>query len=183
MGYWLMFDNFFEDVLKKEGGYTNNPNDSGGETMYGITVAVARKFGYSGPMKNLPLSLAKQIYKELYWDSLNLDKISRLSPSVALKLADIGVNMGVARAAEFLQRLLNVLNRQAKDYNDITVDGSIGPATTLALSQLIVKRGGQGEVVLERGLNTLQGAFYISLAERRQKDEDFIFGWLLNRIS
>lgn len=178
-----MFEVFIEELLKKEGGYVNDPKDSGGETNYGITVAVARKYGYTGAMAKMPLSMAKQIYKEKYWDALNLDTISRLAPAVALKLADIGVNMGVERAGEFLQRLLNVFNREQKDYADLVIDGDVGQATIRALSALIANRHGQGEVVLERGLNCLQGAFYVSLAERRQKDEQFAFGWFLNRVA
>lgn len=178
-----MFEEFIKDVLKKEGGYVNNQNDSGGETNYGITLAVARAHGYNGPMKDLPLSMAKQIYKEKYWDSLNLDEVSNISPSTALKLADIGVNMGVGRAAEFIQRLLNGLNRQGKDYPDISVDGDIGGRTMQSLRAYISKRGGPGETVLYRGLNVLQGDFYVSLAEKRPKDEDFLFGWLLNRVA
>ncbi len=33
-----------------------------------------------------------------------------------------------------------------------------------------------------RALNALQGAFYVELAERRAKDEAFVYGWLLNRV-
>ena len=40
-----------------------------------------------------------------------------------------------------------------------------------------------GEVVLVRALNSLQGAFYVELAEKRQKDEAFVYGWLLNRVA
>jgi len=31
-------------------------------------------------------------------------------------------------------------------------------------------------------LNCLQGAFYVELAEKREKDERFVYGWLLNRV-
>ena len=40
-------------LIQREGGYTNNPNDKGGETNFGITVAVARAFGYTGPMTSM----------------------------------------------------------------------------------------------------------------------------------
>ncbi|MGJ3625940.1 glycosyl hydrolase 108 family protein [Sphingomonas sp. MMS24-JH45] len=38
-----------EEVLANEGGYANDPRDAGGETMFGITKAVARADGYTGP--------------------------------------------------------------------------------------------------------------------------------------
>jgi len=37
-------------------------------------------------------------------------------------------------------------------------------------------------LVLCRALNCLQGAYYIELAERREKDERFVYGWLKNRV-
>jgi lysozyme family protein len=44
-----LFDREFEKLIDVEGGYTNNPDDSGGETMWGVTIAVARRNGYTGP--------------------------------------------------------------------------------------------------------------------------------------
>ena len=40
-----------DQIIKVEGGYVNDPSDSGGETNYGITKHVARKYGYKGSMK------------------------------------------------------------------------------------------------------------------------------------
>lgn len=57
-------DLMVEKVLKSEGGYVNNPKDKGGETKYGITVAVARANGYKGNMRNLPKQTAIDIYKK-----------------------------------------------------------------------------------------------------------------------
>ena len=118
-----------------------------------------------------------------YWEELSLDLVEKLAPAIAEELADTGVNMGTMRAGEFLQRSLNVLNKQGMSYKDIKVDGDIGPRTVSALKAYVDIRKDDGVIVLHRALNTLQGAFYISLAERRQKDERFIFGWLLNRVS
>ena len=87
------------------------------------------------------------------------------------------------RAGEFIQRLLNVMNNQGAYYPEVMVDGDMGPGTVSALLAYLKKRPKDGELVMVRGLNCLQGAFYITLAERRQKDEAFIFGWFLNRIA
>ena len=48
-------------ILRAEGGYVNDPQDKGGETNYGITVAVARANGYAGPMRDLPVAMARAI--------------------------------------------------------------------------------------------------------------------------
>lgn len=173
---------FINQILAVEGGYVNDPADSGGETNFGITERVARKYGYLEPMKNMPVFVARQIYEALYWDALNLSEIEKLSRRIALELGDTGVNQGVGRAAEFLQRSLNVLNNQQKGYNDIKVDGDLGPNTLNALQKFIAWRGKDGEKVLFNMLNCLQGAFYVNLAERREKDEKFVYGWFKHRV-
>jgi len=177
-----LFDEYIDEIIKVEGGYVDNPKDSGGPTKYGITERVAKRYGYHGHMSELPLSLAKQIYREEYWDRMSLDEIEAISPSIVKELLDTGINQGVGRAGEYLQTALNVLNREGKDFKDIPVDGDVGPATVRALKQYVWRRGAQGEIVLFRALNCLQGAFYISLAQRRPKDEGFVYGWLLNRV-
>lgn len=177
------FDAAFDELLGIEGDYSDDPADSGGATRWGITEAVARRHGYTGPMNRLPLAIAKEIYRASYWDAQQLDTIAMLSHRIAWELFDTGVNMGVSQAGEFLQMSLNVFNRQATDYLDIEVDGEVGQATMAALTAFLKRRGKDGETVLLRALNALQGAAYIELAERRDKDERFVFGWFLNRVA
>lgn len=171
------------EIIRIEGGYVNDPSDSGGETNFGITKAVARSFGYTGHMKDLPREIAFEIYSEKYWHSLSLDRVETICPRIAEELADTGVNMGIGRAGEFLQRSLNVLNNSGQYYPDLKVDNDIGPKTISALSSYKWKRGQEGMKILYQMLNCLQGAFYVTLAERRVKDEKFIYGWFKNRVS
>ncbi|MEM6602525.1 MAG: glycosyl hydrolase 108 family protein [Pseudomonadota bacterium] len=171
------------EIIRVEGGYVNDPSDSGGETNYGITEAVARRYGYEGRMECLPASLAFEIYENKYWASLHLDEIAEISSDVAHELADTGINMGTGRAAEFLQRCLNALNNQGRLYPDLKVDGDVGPKTLSAFRSFHNQRGKKGMQVLLKMLNSLQGEFYISLAERRQKDEKFVYGWFDHRVA
>lgn len=166
-------------ILAVEGGYVNDPGDSGGETNFGITVAVARQYGYSGRMRDMPRGLAFDIYSALYWDKVKADGLLALSAAVCEEVVDTGVNMGTGRAGKFLQRALNVLNKQGSLYRDLTVDGAVGPATINALRAYLDSRD---EQTLVKALNCLQGAYYITLAERREKDESFVYGWLKNRV-
>lgn len=168
-----------DEIIKVEGGFVDDPNDSGGATNYGITEAVARSYGYTGHMRDLPRSVAFDIYCARYWDAVLADKIVELSESVAMEIVDTAVNMGPGRAGKFLQRSLNALNDRARLYPDIATDGKIGPATISALSSLVKVRD---DATLVKMLNCLQGAFYVDLAERREKDEKFINGWFKNRV-
>jgi lysozyme family protein len=178
-----------EALLKREGGYVSNPADRGGATNWGITEAVARAQGYAGPMRDLPRDEAKEIYRRLYWQRPKFDAVAERAPRVAAELFDTGVNMGPAVAATFLQRALTALNRNAKDFPDIVPDGKIGPGTLAALDAFLKARGGAfgipnatAETVLVRALDALQGERYLRLAERTPNQEQFLYGWLANRI-
>lgn len=172
-----------DELIDREGGYVNDPHDSGGETNFGITVKTARDHGYTGPMRSMPRSTAERIYRTIYWERPSFDVVSETYPRVAAELFDTGVNMGPGVASRFLQRSLNVLNRNAGDYSDVKADGDVGPATIAALKEFRHLRGLSGEVVLLEALNALQGARYIALAEAYPKNEKFLYGWLANRVS
>jgi lysozyme family protein len=165
-------------ILRTEGGYVNDPKDSGGETNRGITIAVARENGYTGPMRSMPEGVAVEIYAKRYWHPMQLDEIARYSPELAHVLMDIAVNAGPSRAAMLFQRLLNALNRNGADYPDLRLDGQMGAKTLAAFRGYFAKRGQKGLRLLVFGVKALQAEYYVSLVERRSKDEAFMFGWL-----
>ena len=176
------FDALVDAVIDREGRYVNHPLDRGGPTCWGISQAVARAQGYEGDMRALPRSLAVKIYHDIYWVLPNFDKVALRAPNIAAECFDTGINMGSATAANFLQRALNALNRAARDYPDIAVDGRIGPRTLSALDGYLSARGSSGEQVLLRAMEALQGERYITLAESRPSQEAFLYGWLANRL-
>jgi len=169
-------------IIAVEGGYVNDPFDSGGETNFGITKAVAVENGYMGNMQDMPKATAFNIYEAKYWNKMHLDEIATISQKVAAELATIGVNMGTPRAITFLQRSLNVLNNQQEYYPDIAADGGCGSVTLKALRSYYTRRGNAGMDVLAAIIKCLQGAFYISISENSPKDEKFVYGWFANRI-
>ena len=175
-------DQLVDDLVEREGGYVNHPADRGGPTCFGITEAVARAHGYRGAMRSLPREEAAAIYKRLYWLRPGFDAVAQRTPRLAAELFDSGVNMGPAVAATFLQRALTALNRNGKDYHDLVPDGRVGRVTLAALDAFLTARGPQGETVLLRALEALQGERYLRLAERRPANEAFLYGWLANRI-
>jgi lysozyme family protein len=116
----MNFTEALKEVLKHEGGYVNHPNDPGGETNFGITVAVARENGYTGDMRTIPASVVADIYKRKYWDKVRADQMPE---SVRYALFDYAVNSGVSAAVRALQRVCGVAD-----------DGIIGPKTIAAAS-------------------------------------------------
>lgn len=170
-------------LIERESGYVNHPHDRGGPTCWGITEQRARAHGYRGDMRELPRSFAEAIYREDYWTEPRFDQVASRSMLLAEELLDTGVNMGPQAAVRFLQRALNVLNRQAEAYPDIAVDGAIGRMTLYALDQLIAQRGPEAITVLHRALNCLQGTRYIEIAESSPSQESFVYGWLRTRVA
>ncbi|HEM7879077.1 TPA: hypothetical protein U2L31_005503 [Burkholderia contaminans] len=107
------FDDAFEALMGNEGGYSNNPADPGGETMWGITARVARANGYGGDMHALAQATAKQIAKRVYWDPYYCDQFD---PRVAFQVFDAAYNGGLP--VTWLQRAAG-----------LEPDGRIGPVT------------------------------------------------------
>jgi lysozyme family protein len=177
-----MIDELIDAVIDREGGYSNHPADRGGATRFGITEAVARANGYAGDMRYFERAAAAVIYRRVYWTRPGFDRVAERAKALAAEMFDTGVNMGPAVASGFLQRALNALNRGARDYPDVLLDGRIGPQTLAALDRFLATRGKGGEIVLVRAVEALQGERYLSLAEQRPANEAFLYGWLANRL-
>ena len=175
-------DNLIDEVIGREGGYSNHPADKGGATRWGVTEAVARAHGYRGNMRSYPREEAAAVYRRIYWLRPGFDRVAEHAPRIAAELFDTGVNMGPGVAVGFLQRALNALNRGASDYADLAVDRRIGNRTVEALKAFIARRGAAGEAVLLKAIEALQGERYLRLAEERPANEAFLYGWLANRL-
>lgn len=175
-------DQMLDALVGREGRYANRASDRGGETMWGVTLAVARAFGYDGAMAQMPRETALRIYRSRYWIEPGFDLVSTISEPIAEELLDTGVNMGTGVASTFLQRCLNALNQQSRLYDDLTADGRIGSVTLDALRRYLKARGAEGEAVMLRALNALQGARYIGIAEADRTQEDNLYGWIRARV-
>lgn len=122
------FESALTFTLKHEGGYVNNPNDTGGETNFGISDRrdgiVDGKADLNGDrvpdvaIKDLTQEQAAIVYNREYWTPC---KCEQLHPAVALIVFDTAVNAGNNQAAKLLQRALK-----------LTEDGQIGPRTIAA---------------------------------------------------
>lgn len=110
------YDDAFDALMDREGEYSNNPADPGGETMWGITARVASANGYSGSMRMMPRVTAKAIAKKAYWDPARCDE---MPPSIAFQVFDTVYNGGPA--IKWLQMSCGA-----------DPDGVIGPATLAA---------------------------------------------------
>ena len=129
------FDIALSITLPLEGGYVDNPNDPGGETNRGITMAVFLLTAHpllgidptSDNLKSLSPAQAGIIYRANYWNAIQGDSFP-FQP-LANIVFDFYVNSGT-HASSLLQRILNTMGTQPP----LVVDGSIGPATINAMA-------------------------------------------------
>jgi lysozyme family protein len=178
----------YQKTMGHEGGWANDPDDSGGETWKGIarnyhpnwsgwTIIDALKVGRSKaqfePLLFDNRGLQEDVwsfYKRQFWDVNKLDRVT--NQEIANEVFDTGVNMNYTIAAEFLQRALNATNRNGRDYPDIDEDGQIGSQTLGVLNshprpQQILKL-----------LNCQQGVRYMEICRKRPSQEKFMTSWM-----
>lgn len=120
------FDKSLALILKHEGLYVDHPQDPGGATMKGITLATFTEFKGRAMSKEELRAISdadvRAIYKSRYWDAVRADE---LKPGVDLLAFDMAVNKGVGRAAKLMQRGAGV-----------TEDGALGPKSMAAINAL-----------------------------------------------
>lgn len=120
-----------DEILDREGGYVNDPDDPGGATNQGVTIHTMRRLGLdldgdgtvtAKDVRRLSREQARAIFIRHYFEVPGIDKLPEaLQPSVF----DMYVNAG-AGAVRILQRLLGRMG------HPVTVDGAIGPQTLAA---------------------------------------------------
>lgn len=94
------FQKALKFVLKWEGGYTNDLNDPGGETKYGI----CKRSYPNEDIKNMTLERAKKIYYENYWLKSGCDYMKWPNNIVTF---DTAVNMGRSRASKLWEESID----------------------------------------------------------------------------
>ena len=159
------FEKIFDYLLKVEGGYSNDKYDAGGKTKYGIIESEARKYGYEGHMRDMPLEIARDIYNKKYYHKNGLDTLK--SDKIALSVCDFIVNSG-NWGAKKAQAALNELGF------DLKVDGILGAKSLEALNKVDENK------FLEK-YHDLQRRFYRAIVANKPSQKVFLKGWL-NRV-
>ena len=161
-GFELMLNFLFQS----EGGYTNDPNDHGGKTTWGITEGEARSHGYTGDMRNLTQDFAKNIYWTDYYLANNLDKIK--DERVALAILDISVTGGIGRGIQLARRALKSMGVNIEE-------------NTKANQEFIDAVNSVDPLQFCHAYAQIQRAFYNSIVQHNETQRKFLKGWL-NRV-
>ena len=158
------FDECLKRILKHEGGYVNDPLDSGGRTNLGVTQRVWEEFvGHpvtEADMKALTPEKIAPMYKLKYW---NPSYCEVLPKGLDYVVFDFAVNAGTGRSVKTLQQAIGCV-----------ADGVIGPKTMAAINDANPKD-------LIAKFSDARADFYQGIVARKPDQARFIKGWL-NRV-
>jgi lysozyme family protein len=149
-------------IIKREGGYVNDPTDRGGETNFGITEPFLVQYGAgsgAGTLKNMTRDMAERVYRNM----LDATKLTSIPDADTFALvADCAVNHGAGRAIQWLQTALGV-----------TADGYIGSKTIaeMATEDDISWHSVYKSIFRQRGM------FYAAIIHNDPSQSKFAVGW------
>lgn len=162
------FDLAIARLFACEGGYIDNPLDRGGPTNLGVTLGELKVWRgnpnlTSGDVKTLTKTEATMIYKDFYWDHLNLDQIK--GQRTAIAIFDQSVNRGIHGAGLLVQRTLSM------DFGCLlNSDGILGPRTINYLNAT-----DDIQFLIRFFKQALDG--YLLVVERDPSQQVFFHGW------
>lgn len=156
------------DIIAREGGYVNDPDDLGGATNFGVTIGTLRRLGIdndgdgrvtASDVRMLTREQASDIFVEHYFSGPRIDE---LPPALQASVFDMYVNAG-SNAVRILQRLLVDMGQS------IVVDGQIGPQTIEAclIAQSLAPHH------LADAFGIARRNYYYALADRRPKSRKY----------
>jgi lysozyme family protein len=151
-----------QEIVAREGGFVDDPDDPGGATKYGVTIHTMRRLGLdldgngdvdTRDVRAVSRARAEQVFVVHYFQRPRID---RLPEALHATVFDMYVNAG-AQAVKILQRLLREMGYR------VAVDGVIGPQTARAARQ-----AAQPDAqALRDAYGVARRNYYFRLADRR----------------
>ena len=177
------FDYALVFTLKWEGGYSNDRDDPGGETKYGITKATfehAKRLGIvsKSGVGEITREDAEAIYRALYWEPL---KCGELPLWAGVLVFDTAVNQGLYWAVLHLQSALNSLyihDTRAPRYY-LKEDGVLGEKTLSAVRDLRFRAYTEIKQLFIRLYCVNRDIRYTEIILNNPKLKKFLRGWFL----
>lgn len=157
-----------EDIVDREGGYVDDPDDPGGATNHGVTIHTLRRLGHdidgdgavtADDVRALDRAEAVDILLRHYYAAPG---IARLPEALRPTVFDMYVNAG-AGAVKILQRLLGDMGLR------VAVDGIIGPETAGAAEEAAAIAPDH----LADAYGIARRNFYLRLADRRPESRKY----------
>jgi len=170
-----------EEIVEREGGFVNDPDDPGGATNHGVTIHTLRRLGLDltgdgavgvADVRALSRAQAVEIYLTHYYA---WPRIAEMPEALQPALFDMYVNAG-ANAVKILQRLLREMG------HPVAVDGVIGPQSIAAARDAALPE----PVALRDAYGVARRNYYFRLADYRPASRKYARtrsggkgGWIL----
>jgi len=157
-----------KEIVAREGGFVNDPDDPGGATNYGVTIHTMRGLGLDldrdgdvdvADVKILSYEQAVEIFVEHYF---NRPRIDELPKELHATVFDMYVNAG-GNAVKILQRLLSQMGEV------VTVDGALGPQT-IGVTRRVHRLAGEA---LYDAYGIARRNYYFRLADKRPRSRKY----------
>lgn len=155
-------DEITEEIIRREGGYVNDPDDPGGATKFGVTLGTMQRLGLdinsdgrinSRDVRALTRAQAADIFMKQYFE---VPKIGMLPLPLQPSVYDMYVNAG-GNAVKILQRMLGEFGFET------LADGAIGP-NTARMAELAFA---EAPTFLVDAYGIARRNYYYNLAEAR----------------
>lgn len=157
-----------EEIVEREGGFVDDPDDPGGATKYGVTIHTMRALGLDltgdgainvSDVRAITRDMAVDLFIKHYYARPRIDLLPEV---IQASVFDMYVNAG-ANAVKILQRLLREM-----DYT-VSVDGVLGPQTARAAEAAAEP----DPVVLRDAYGIARRTYYFRIADRRPASRKF----------
>lgn len=157
-----------KEIIAREGGFVEDPDDLGGATKFGVTIHTMRRLGLDltgdgrvdrNDVRTLTPARAERIFVEHYF---RRPGIGDLPVILQASVFDMYVNAG-ANAVKILQRMLRQMG------GAVSVDGVIGPQTAAAAHAA----GRKAPDHIADAYGIARRNYYFSLADRRPASRKF----------
>ncbi|WP_297341038.1 holin-associated N-acetylmuramidase [Pseudophaeobacter sp.] len=157
-----------KEIVAREGGYVNDPDDPGGATKFGVTIHTMRRLGLdldrdgdvdAKDVSKLTREDAVEIFIQHYFAK---PRINLLPESLQASVFDMYVNAG-GNAVKILQKLL------ADFQEPVAVDGALGPKTAQAVHRAFKKAGDY----FVDAYGIARRNYYFRLADRRRASRKY----------
>lgn len=151
-----------QEIVHREGGYVNDPDDPGGATNFGVTIHTMRRLGLdldrdgdvdAADVRALSREQAVEIFIKHYFEG---PLIGHLPNALQATVFDMYVNAG-GNAIKILQRLLRDMG------HDVSVDGALGPQSLAAVQ----KAFDTAKTYLVDAYGIARRNYYLRIADRR----------------
>jgi len=184
---------------KLEGkGLGDIEGDSGGLTWCGIArnkhpnwggwIIIDDYLSHGGIIKNAWRELGERLtpdtmqwFFEQFWEKGGAGKVAAVSHDNGIEVYDVNINAG-SHGVRFLQRALNIMNRNQQDYPDMKEDDRWGPKTEAALRIALDVYAPDGDVKVLDRQNFFQEVFLIDQMKKEPHKEKWR-GWFTRCIN